>query len=293
MSAPLVVGLAGAGPWARTVHAPTIAAGPETQLAGVWSRTATSAESLAAAHGVPTFDSFAELLERCEAVAIAVPPAVQPDLAVQAARAGKALMLEKPLGLDVPGAERVAAAVAEAGVGSVMVLTYRFAPRVREFLHQAASFPATGGRACFFSGAFLSGAYASSQWRVEHGLLLDVGPHIIDLADAALGPTVGVQAHGDVNEWVGLLLEHESGAVSEVSISCKAAITPSRTEIELFGPEGSISVDGRADSREEVFANLRRDFATVARTGGPHPCDAARGLRLQHLIARAGTALNA
>ncbi len=288
---PLSVGLAGAGPWARTVHAPTLAAGPETRLAGVWSRTAASAQSLATEHGVPAFASFAELLDHCDAVAIAVPPAVQPDLAVQAARSGKALMLEKPLGLDVAGAERVAEAVADAGVGSVMVLTYRFAPRVREFLDQAATFTATGGRACFLSGAFLGGAYASSQWRVDEGLLIDVGPHIIDLIDAALGPTVGMRAHGNVHDWVGLLLEHESGAVSEVSISCRAAITPSRTDVEIFGPGGSLAVDGRADRRDLVFANLRRDFATAARTGGPHPCDAARGLHLQHLIAQATAAL--
>jgi predicted dehydrogenase len=273
------------------VHAPTFAAGPETQLAGVWSRTETSAAQLAAEQGVPTFGSFDELLDSCDAVAIAVPPAVQPDLAVRAARAGKAVMLEKPLGLNVAAATRVADAVSEAGVGSLMLLTYRFTPKVRDFLDQAATFSATGGRACFLSGAFLSGAYSQSQWRVEHGLLLDVGPHILDLVDAALGPTVAMRAHGDVHRWIGLLLEHESGAVSEVSISCLAAITPSRTEIEIFGPDGSLSVDGRADSRDLVFANLRRDFATVARTGGPHPCDAARGLQVQCLLAMAEAAL--
>ena len=291
VSTPLSVGLAGAGPWARTVHAPTLAAGPETQLAGVWSRTEASAEALSAAHGVPAFGSFAELLDHCEAVAIAVPPTAQPDLAVQAARAGKALLLEKPLGLDVAGAERIAEAVADAGVGSVMVLTYRFAPRsASSSTRRRASRRPAGGRAS--SPARSSVARTpSSQWRVEHGLLIDVGPHIIDLVDAALGPTVGVRAHGDVHEWVGLLLEHESGAVSEVSISCKAAITPSRTEVEIFGPQGSLAVDGRADSRDLVFANLRRDFATVARTGGPHPCDAARGLHLQHLITAATAAL--
>ena len=293
MSAPLRVGLAGAGPWARNVHAPTLAAGPETSLAGVWSRTEESAAALAAVHGVPTFPSFDALLDACEAVAIAVPPAVQPELAVRAARAGKALMLEKPLAPDVAGAEQIAAAVAEAGVGSLMVLTYRFAPQVRSFLEEAASFDATGGRACFLSGAFLGGDYARSAWRKESGVLLDVGPHILDLVDAALGPTVGVRAHGDPHGWVGVLLEHESGAVSEVSISCVAAITPSRTEVELFGPSGSLAVDGRADSREYVFANLRADLATVARTGGPHPCDAQRGLYIQQLVDRVSRALNA
>lgn len=287
----LRVGLVGAGPWARSVHAPMLAAGPETRLAGVWSRTERAAQSLAAEHGVPAFSSFDALLDACDAVAIAVPPSVQPDLAVRAARAGKALMLEKPLALDVAGAEQIAAAVSDAGVGSVMVLTYRYAPKVREFLTEAATFDATGGRACFLSGAFLGGPFSDSGWRVEHGALLDVGPHILDLVDAALGPIVGIRAHGDTQGWIGILAEHESGAVSETSISCTAAITPSRTEVELFGREGSLAVDGRSDSRDVVFANLRADFAATAASGGPHPCDAARGLQLQRILAMARDAL--
>jgi predicted dehydrogenase len=172
-----------------------------------------------------------------------------------------------------------------------MVLTYRFAPRVRGFLEDASTFEATGGRGCFLSGAFLGGPFAQSGWRIEHGALLDVGPHILDLVDAALGPVVGMRGHGDVDGWIGLLADHESGAVSEVSISCTAAITPSRTEVEIFSREGSLSVDGRSDSRDVVFANLRADFAAVAQSGGPHPCDAARGLHLQRVLAMAQDAL--
>jgi predicted dehydrogenase len=286
----LRVGIAGAGPWARGVHAPMLAAGPETQLAGVWSRTAASAEELAREHDVPALPSFDALLDTCDAVAIAVPPDVQVDLAVRAAGAGKALLLEKPLALDVTGAESIAAAVEAAGVGSVMVLTYRFAPAVREFLARAQEFDATGGRACFLSGAFLGGPFAASPWRVEHGALLDVGPHILDLVDAALGPIVAMRAHGTSDGWLGILADHEGGATSEVSISCRAAITPSRTEVELYGLDGSLAVDGRADGRDVIFANLRADFAAAA-SGGGHPCDAARGLHLQRLLAMVQDAL--
>jgi len=268
-----------------------LAAGPETQLAGVWSRTDASATALATEFGVPTFATYDEMLEECDAIAIAVPPDVQPDLAVRAARWGKPLLLEKPLALDVAGAAQIAEAVADAGVGSVMVLTYRFAPKVREFLAHAQSLAATGGRACFLSGAFLGGPFAGSGWRVEHGALLDVGPHILDLVDAALGPIVGIRAHGDRHGWIGLLADHEGGAVSEVSISCTAAITPSRTEVEIFSREGSFTVDGRSDSRDVVFANLRADFAAAVRSDGPHPCDAARGLHLQRVLAMADAAL--
>ncbi len=290
MSTPVRVGLVGAGPWARMVHAPLLAAGPETELAGVWSRTAEHATALATEHGVAAYPSFEALLDAVDAVALAVVPEAQPGLAVRAARAGKALLLEKPLGLDVAGARQIADAVAEHGVGSLMLLTYRFADVVRDFLADVAAMEPTGARACFISGAFLGGAFAGG-WRLERGALLDVGPHILDLVDAALGPVVEIRGHGDPRQWVGLLLTHESGALSEVTLSCASAIEPSRTEMEVYGRDRSCFVDARSGARAASFARVRAEFAAVARTGAAHPCDAARGLELQVLVARAERAL--
>jgi predicted dehydrogenase len=292
ISGPVRVGLAGAGPWARQVHAPLLASGPETVLVGVWSRTPEHAAAIAADHGVPVFESYDALIGAVDAVAIAVVPAAQPDLAVTAADAGRALLLEKPLGLDVGSAQRVADAVARNGVGSLMLLTYRYAQIVRDFLAEARGGDWHGGRACFISGAFLSGAFAGG-WRRKLGTVVDVGPHILDLVEAALGPVTTVTAHGDPQSWVGVQLGHASGAWSEVTMSCSSAIEPSRTEVELYGRTRSLSVDARAGARADSFARVRAEFAEVVRTGAPHPCDAARGLELAHLIGRVGTALAA
>ena len=286
----MTVGLAGAGAWATAATAPMLSEGPETRLAGVWSRRQDSAARLAGSHGVRAFERFEELLDACEAVAFALPPTVQPDLAVAAARAGRALLLEKPLATDAAGADRIATAVTEAGVGSVVVLTYRFAPPVRDFLVGAAASRPFGGRACFLSGAYLAGPYASG-WRLEYGALLDVGPHAVDLVDAALGSISAVRAHGDTHRWVGLLLEHEGGARSEVSLSCRVAIEPSRTEAEVFGPQGCLFVNARAGTRASAFTTLRREFAEAARAGGGHPLDAAHGARLQRILDAAGHSL--
>ena len=268
--------------WATLVTAPTLAAGPETTLAGVWSRTPVRARRLAREHGVPALGSFDELVERSEAIAFAVPPAVQPDLAVRAAAAERPLLLEKPLATDVDGARRIAGAVADAGVGSLVVLTYRFHPAADDFLTQANDVGPSGGRGCFLSGALLAGPFAGG-WRTEEGCLLDVGPHLLDLHDAALGPVVAVRGGGDEQGWVSLLLEHATGAVSEAAL-CATTPIPGRTELEVYGRRGVASFDGRAGSRDDVFASLRAEFARVARTGAPHPCDAARGLHVQRIV---------
>jgi predicted dehydrogenase len=270
-------------------HAPMLAGGPETRLAGVWSRTAASAQRLAAAHGVPVFDRFADLVDACDAVSLAVPPGVQPDLAIEAARAGRALLLEKPLGLDVIAARRLADAVDEAGVGSVVLLTYRFNPVVRDFLADARGLSAIGARACFLSGAFLGGAFAGG-WRPERGALLDVGPHLLDLVEAAMGPITEMMGKRTAGEWIGLVVSHQSGAVTDISISCSAAVTPSRTELEVYGRDRSVVLDARR-GRSEAWAVLRAEFAETARRRGGHPLDARRGAEIQELVAAAERAV--
>ncbi|MFD8008034.1 Gfo/Idh/MocA family protein, partial [Streptomyces mirabilis] len=120
---PVKVGLVGAGPWARAVHARVLAAGPETRLTAVWARRAEAARETAEPHGAAAVTRFEELLDGCEAVAFAVPPAVQAELAPLAAKAGKALLLEKPLGVDLASARRLADGLDPAGVVCPQVVT--------------------------------------------------------------------------------------------------------------------------------------------------------------------------
>jgi predicted dehydrogenase len=287
----LSVGLVGAGPWARHVTGPIFAAGPDTQLAGVWSRTAAHAESLAASLDAPALASFDDLLAASDVVAIAVAPHAQPDLAIRAASAGKTLLLEKPLAVELDDARRIAEVVAATGVGALVTLTNRFLAEFDEFVATSTSFSATGARGCFLSGAFLDGSVYATPWRLQHGCLLDVGPHLLDLHEAALGEIVEVHAAGDRHGWVSLTLEHDSGVTSQASLCCTIG-ADSRTELELFGPEGSLVYDARAVDRTQLPARLRNAVIAVA-NGGSHPASVGRALHLQELIARAHAQLAA
>ncbi|GAA4195670.1 Gfo/Idh/MocA family oxidoreductase [Streptosporangium oxazolinicum] len=282
-TAPVEVGLIGAGPWARAMHARMLAAGPETRLSAVWARRASAAEEVAGPYGAVVAGTPEELFDRCEAVAFAVPPAVQAGLAVRAAGAGKALLLEKPLGPDLASARAVAEAVAEAGVVSQMVLTKRYHPSTRDFLRRAALVETTGARSCYLHGAFLGGEFATG-WRLEQGALLDLGPHLLDLLEAAVGPITGIRGTGDPRRWVELTCEHENGAVSQASLSGSVPLPRARTRIELFGPEGELVFDTSGIDHEECWPVLRAEFAAAVRSGRPGELDAARGLRLQELI---------
>jgi predicted dehydrogenase len=269
------------------VHAPLLAEHPRTTLAGVWARRPEAAAEVAAPYGAPVFERYEDMLDRCAAVAFAVPPDVQAEHATVAARAGKALLLEKPIGLDLEQAQRLVDAVDDAGVPSMLFLTSRYAAATRAFLAEVKAAEPIGGRGWFISGGHLTGPF-TTPWRLRHGALLDVGPHVIDLLDAALGRVMGIRAHGDPLRWVGLLLEHESGLASEASLSSHTAVAPSRCGVDIYTAAGALDLDTAALLTAETLATIADELADMATTGTSHPLDVHRGLHLQRLIDVAG-----
>jgi predicted dehydrogenase len=76
------------------------------------------AEELRARYGRPVYSDHREMLERepLDAVSVATPDHLHRAIAVDAARAGKHVLVEKPLDVTVEGAEAMVRAAREAGV---------------------------------------------------------------------------------------------------------------------------------------------------------------------------------
>jgi len=273
------------------VHGPVLANHPATTLTAVWARRAEAAEKTASRNNAAVAASYEELLDQVDAVAFCVPPDVQAEMAVTAARAGKALLLEKPIALDLGAAERLVEAVDEAGVGTVVLLSWRFAQAADDFIAGVKGLgPLLGARGLFVSGALLDGSPFATPWRLEKGPLPDLGPHIIDLVDASLGTVVGVKASGDRLGWVSLLLEHEGGVTSTVDM-CATASGAIVSGIEVFAQNGRVSVDCSTIADVTSMANVPVALAAAARgemTGRP---DVHRGLHLQRILAQAESQL--
>jgi predicted dehydrogenase len=139
-------------------------------------------------------------------------------------------------------------------------------------------------RTSFVSGAFLPGSPFATPWRLEHGALLDVGPHVLDLMDAVAGRIESIEYTGDPATMLALTTRHASGAIGQAFIS---SVVPGQlADLEVFGPEGILSAPDRSDEeRSEVMSTIAAEFAQVVRTGEPHALDVHRGLYLQSLIA--------
>jgi predicted dehydrogenase len=284
----LRVGVVGAGPWAQRVHAPGLRAHPGFRLTSVWARRPETAQALSDEHGAEPAEDFEGLLYAVDAVAFAVPPAVQGRLAPQAARAGKHLILEKPLAADVDTAQAVVDAVDDAGVTALMMLTRRFAPEVREWITELDQVGGwTGGSGRWLAGGLLGGDYAASAWRQEEGTLLDVGPHAIDLLDAALGGIEVVRgAHRDGEDLWHLMLGHAGGATSTLAMSLRIPVQPAVVEFAVYGENGHRQLVGRRTAAHECYALLLDEFLdSVRNRRTAHTCDARRGLHLQRVLA--------
>lgn len=284
------MGLIGAGPWARQVHAAGVAGSPRTELVGVWARRAEAATAICAEHGGQPYDSVESLLADVDAVTFSVPPQVQAEIATRAAAHGTHLVLEKPIATDLGAAERLAAAVTAAGVRSAVFFTSRYSDSGREFL--AAARDRTdwhGAYAVWVSGALLEGPFASSPWRHERGALWDVVPHAVELLDAALGPVRAVPAAArTARDLVQLSIEHEGGRLSQVTASLRVPANPSLGTVTLVGDGGTLTFSADRMDARTAYADLLDQLVQAIEGGSTGPeCDVYRGVAIQRILQQA------
>jgi predicted dehydrogenase len=169
-----------------------------------------------------------------DAVVIATPNDTHRPIAVAAAKAGKHVMCEKPLGLSGREVREMYEAARNAGVVHMTAFTYRFAPAMRYLRHLVKS-GALGTPRHFRSQRFLDWPETSWGWRQYQsragaGDLFDMTIHRIDFAIDLMGPisqVCGAVARftprdrtvdgkpcppSDVDDWSSLIGEFASGA---------------------------------------------------------------------------------
>ncbi|MFI2719300.1 Gfo/Idh/MocA family protein [Streptomyces collinus] len=283
------IGLLGTGPWAQMAHAPALSGHEKLDFAGVWGRRPEAAKELAERHGVRTYDDVDALFADVDAVAVALPPDVQASLAVRAARAGCHLLLDKPLAPTVEQARSVVEAAEEAGVASVVFFTTRFQPGPAAWIAEQAAVPDWfTARAEWLGAVFTSESPFATPWRREKGALWDVGPHALSVLLPVLGDvlrvTAAVYGPGDTAH---VVLDHAGGASSTLTLSLTAPPAAAGAGVELRGEAGVAALPDGSDGAVPALTRAADALLDAARTGRPHACDAAFGLRVTEILAAA------
>ncbi|WP_217143431.1 Gfo/Idh/MocA family protein [Streptomyces sp. AC627_RSS907] len=284
------IGLLGTGPWADMAHAPALRRHDDLDFVGVWGRRPDAAKELADRHGTQAYDDVDALLADVEAVAVALPPAVQAGLAARAARAGCHLLLDKPLAATVPQGRAVVEAVREAGVASVVFFTTRFQSETEAWITERAAQGDWFTARAQWLGALFTGdsPFANSPWRREKGALWDVGPHALSVLLPVLGDarrvTAAAPGPGDT---VHLVLDHAGGASSTLTLSLTAPPAAAGAAVELRGRSGVTLLPETAEGPVPALLRAADALLAAAGGGGSHPCDAAFGLRVTEILAEA------
>ena len=284
-------GLFGTGYWAAEVHGAGLAAHPDADLVGVWGRDPAKADVLAERFGVRRYDEVDALIADVDAIAVALPPDVQAPIAERAAEAGRHLLLDKPIALDVAAADRVVAAAERTAVSSV-VFFKRYFPDVEAFLAECATKRWDGSRVTMFGSIFQPGnPFGESPWRRQHGGLWDVGPHAVALILPVLGPVVAVAALDGPHQTTHVLLRHTSGAVSTLSLTVDAPAAAVTREVVFYGDDGVATMPDGETSRLEAFAVAVSQLVENVAAGEPsHRCDVRFGRDVVAILAAAEAA---
>jgi predicted dehydrogenase len=272
-------------------HAAALAALDNARLVAVTDVVGERAEAFAAEHGCTAEDDLEHLLLRddVDVVSVCVPSGQHAEVGVQAAEAGKHLLVEKPIDISLEAADRLIDAARSAGVSLAVVSQHRFDPGVvalRRLLADGALGRVVLGdiRVKWYRS---QGYYDSAAWRGTWaldggGALINQGVHYADLLRWVMGPVREVtalcatQSHEIEVEDVALaLLRFSSGAVGSLEVS--TAVYPGfRERLEVSGTAGSVVVeDGRMlacellEERGEVGPYGAARASGVAAAGEP------------------------
>jgi UDP-N-acetyl-2-amino-2-deoxyglucuronate dehydrogenase len=198
-------------------------------------------------------------------VSICLPTALHLEVATAAAEAGKHVIVEKPIELNLERAERLIATCRRHGVKLAAIFNRRFMYGTRR-AHDAVR-QGELGRLLVADMVFKSWRpphyYADSGWRGTWGLeggaaLINQGVHGVDLMTWIAGPIRRVQGHArhlrhaiEADDTTIAVCEYESGALGV--IECTTSVYPRQLDrLELHGERGTILIEDYAIHRWEV-----------------------------------------
>ena len=265
-------------------HAQSIATIADARLRAVMDAVPERAERFAAELHVDSYTNLAAMLDRSDVdvVCICVPSGLHAEVGVQAAAAGKHVVVEKPIDISLEAADRLIEACRRYGVKLTVISQHRFDAGVQR-LRTAV----TSGR---FGRLILGDAivkwyrspqyYASAGWRATWeldggGALMNQGVHYVDLIQWLMGPVDRVTAHCatalhtiPVEDVALALLSFANGALGVIEAS--TAVYPGLSErLEITGTNGTAIIEEGTvvawefrDEKGEVGpygAKLRRD----------------------------------
>ena len=239
---------------------------PEVKITAICDLNETLLKKQAETFSVPyTFSDYRKLLEmeELDAVSIALPNCLHCPATIEALEKEKHVLIEKPMAMNSSEAEKMVGKAEEKNKILGVAMNYRFVPE-RAFLKKIVEKGELGEiyyvravsirRKTFTKEFSRSGdpkTWFVTKKRAGGGSLIDMGPHILDLAMwycddfkpvSAYGVTSYKMENGDIDDLSAGLIKLSSGITINL-ISTWETFTEPSFFISLFGTEGGAKTD--------------------------------------------------
>ena len=258
-------------------HAEAINSLPDAELVAVADIVPAQAQKLAERYGVRAYSDVQEMLarERLDVVNICVPSGLHGEIACQVMRAGKHVMVEKPMEIRLEAIDEMLRVQRQANVKLAVISQHRFDPasiQVHELVEQQAFGRLVLGNALvpwWRSQAYYDSGSWRGTWALDGGgVLMNQAIHSIDLLQWLMGPVKSIYAstdtlvhHMETEDVAVAGLRFVNGALGTIAATT-GAYPGVTTRIEIFGDKGSVVIEDdhlsylhlARDDQEEIGA---------------------------------------
>ncbi|GIP39810.1 oxidoreductase [Paenibacillus sp. J31TS4] len=263
-------------------HRKSIGELPNAELVMLSDRTEAKANQIAAAENCRWTTDYRELLQASDVdiVCLTTSSGTHASIGIEVLRAGKHLIVEKPIAMTAADADRMIAAAEEAGVTISVISQRRYEPQHR-LLHRLIQEGRLGklllleATTPYYRG---QDYYDSADWRgtvsQDGGALMNQGIHQVDLLLWLGGEVVSVfghtatQTHRMEAEDIGVAVtKFSNGALGTVmaSTSIQPGFAPS---LVVYGEKGTVKLEGSTITHWTVPGVDQPVFESPATTGG-------------------------
>ena len=238
--------------------------------------------------------------QEIDIVDICTPNDSHAEIAIAAARVGKAILCEKPLARNLTEARQMLKAVERARVVNMVCHNYRRVPAIM-LAKQMITGGEIGKRIYHFHARYAQDWIAdenfSMVWRLQSkvagsGALGDIGAHIIDLARFLVGEIAGLstvtetfikerlttsrkRARVDVDDAVSVIGKFRNGAILNLEATRFARGRKNQLTFEINGSRGSLAFDLEKMNRLQFYDSTdpeqARGFRDIIVTEPSHP----------------------
>lgn len=275
---------------------------PPLTLASVCTTNAKSAEKAAHDGGFESWTTQIESLvsrEEVDVVDVCTPNFAHHAIILAALRAGKSVIVEKPLACTIAEAREIADVASKAKGRLGMIFNYRFVPAL--MLAQKMIADGTLGAIYHFELNYLHSGYQNPDrplsWKLRRaqsggGALVDLGSHIIDLARYLLGEFAEIKAATrtyvtdrpasansserkavDVDDAAWLYAKMQSGAAGTLFTTRFATGAADDLNLQIYGERGALKFsleDGNVLSYFDAGAKAAVQGWTRIHTGAQY-----------------------